>query len=251
MKLAVRSSQAIRNKWIRFIAPACIYFHGLTLEMPYAETKSNATLQDWTKEIGAIFHLRIAKDNDIKSLTSLNGQGMEQLGLLTSYFYLIDAKYANKFQPEWTKYLEHWQKDRAERAQLQEICQLATRHENNKAESGQGGHDCFCERASLGQGAGLRGGVVGGGDFDGIGSVLKDFVVLAQQNMILGFGAGSGGDDGVLCEEMAKAAALLKLKTENVNSQLVLEQRQQLELVRMQRDVKWAERKVATCVARR
>ncbi len=89
-----------------FIAPACIYFHGLTLEMPYTETKSGTMLEDWTKKIDAIFCLLIAKDNDIKSLTALNGQGMEQLGLLTSYYYLTDAKYADKFQPEW-----RWQKD--------------------------------------------------------------------------------------------------------------------------------------------
>ena len=113
VKLAVRSSQAIRNKWIRFIAPACIYFHGLTLEMPFAETESGTTLEDWIKKIDAIFRLRIAKDNDIKSLTSLNGQGMEQLGLLSSYFYLTAAKYADKFQAERTKYLERWQKDGA------------------------------------------------------------------------------------------------------------------------------------------
>ncbi len=68
--------------------------------------------------------------------------------------------------------------------------------------------------------------------------------------MILGFGAGSCQDDGGLREEMAEAAQL-KLKTENVNSQLVLERRQ-LELVRMQQEVKWAERnKVATDVDRR
>ena len=73
MKVAICLSQAIRNKWIRFIAPACIYFHGLTLEMPFAETESGTMQEDWIKKIDAIFCLHITKDNDIKSLTSLNG----------------------------------------------------------------------------------------------------------------------------------------------------------------------------------
>ncbi len=39
--------------------------------------------------------------------------GMEQLGLLLSYYYLTDAKYADKFQMERTKYLGKWKvKDR-------------------------------------------------------------------------------------------------------------------------------------------
>ncbi len=248
VKLVVHASQAIWNKWIRFIAPACIYFHGQMLEMPYAKTKRGTMLEDWTKKIDAIFCLCIAKDNDIKSLTSLNGQGtMEQLGLLTSYFYLIDAKYANKLQPEQTKYLEHWQKNGAAEdkgAQQQEIHQLAPSMKTTKQKKVKEDMIASVKEQVLEQGAGLTGGVVGGGDFGGIGSVLKDFVALAQPNMILGFGAGSGG----LHEEMAKTA-LLKHKTENINSQLVLEQRQ-LELARMQLEVKCAEKEVAADVDR-
>ena len=217
--------------------------------MPYAETESGTTLEDWTKKIDAIFRLCIGKDNDIKSLSSLNGQGMEQLGLLTSYFYLTDAKYADKFQAERTKYLERWQKDgAAEKKKERNDNKSVNRHpgmrttKRNKVEEDM---IASVKEQVFGQGAGLTGGVVVGGDFGGIGSVLKDFVALAQQNMILGFGAG---DDGAFREEMAKAA-LLKLKTENVNSQLVLEQKQ-LELAKMQREVKWAERKVAADVDR-
>ena len=243
VKLASRSSQALRLKWCRKIAPACVFFHGVTLEFPYEETESGTNYEDWIKKCDAIFKLRIGPSQEIKLLANLNGMGMEQLGLLSSYYYLTDAKYADKFQMERTKYLGKWKvKDRlpGNDAGIDgiDLCYDAIddNKRKNKSEMRPPGafrlkkakeENDIAERVKAdmfgGNGGHVSGG--GGGVHVVLGAALKELVGMAQTTMLLSIGGHDQPSASGLREEMMKSA-MLKLQGENLDAQLAIQRKQ-------------------------